>query len=526
MDKAEARLVTAEQMRRIDARAINDFGLPGLVLMENAALALTAAAERMAADKGGAIVVLAGRGNNGGDGFAVARQLAVRGRRTTVFFLAREEEAGGDAALNLRLYRSMGGRIVFRDEEGAFALWRRALRHAALVVDALYGTGFRGRLPAPARPWLQALSDCPVPVLAVDLPSGLNADTGEAVEPAVRATCTVTLGLPKIGLFTGQGPLLAGETVLSRISIPETVLAAETYDTFLLTPDYIRSLLPRRHPLGHKGTHGRGVLIAGSRSMSGAAVLAGQAALRSGIGLLQVVTAAGAEEAVKAGLTEATVWAAAGDTLTGAAEPVIAERLAGARAWACGPGLGREKSFLPALERLLHANDLPAVLDADALNLLAGAWEIWPPERANLVLTPHPGEMARLCGCRTEEIQAARLETARRAARQWGAVVVLKGAGTIVAAPDGRAFINPSGNAGLGTGGTGDVLTGAILAYLAQGLPALAAACAAVYLHGAAGDHLRRLAGGDGYTALEVAAALLAARRELGRDRYCSHPAP
>jgi NAD(P)H-hydrate epimerase len=354
-------------------------------------------------------------------------------------------------------------------------------------------------------------------VLAVDIPSGLNADTGAVEDLAARAARTVTLGLAKRGLFTGQGPLYAGEVSLSRISIPETVLAAETYDTFLLTPAYVKSLLPARHPFGHKGTHGRGLLIGGSRGMSGAAVLAGQAALRCGIGLLRIVTAEASAAAVNAGVTEATVWPAPGGDLGGDAWPVIAEQLAGANACAVGPGLGlrRAESLAPVLGRLLSAGALPTVLDADALNLLARFRAIWPRRRHNLVLTPHAGEMARLCGRRPEEIQAARLETARRAAAEWGAVVVLKGAHTIVAAPDGRVFINPTGNAGLGAGGTGDVLTGAILAYLAQGLPPLAAACCAVYLHGAAGDYLRPKYGDAGYTALEVAAALPAARRCL-----------
>jgi NAD(P)H-hydrate epimerase len=432
-----------------------------------------------------------------------------------VFLLARENEMRGDPALNLSLYRRMGGRVICQDEEGSFALWRRWLGRAALVVDALYGTGFHGRLPEASRPWAQALNDCAAPVLAVDIPSGLNADTGEAEGEAIRAAGAVTLGLPKIGLFTGQGPLLAGEVVLSRISIPETVLAAETYDTFLLTPGYVSSLLPERHPFGHKGTHGRGLLVAGSRGMSGAAVLAGQAALRSGIGLLQVVTAAAAEEAVNAGLTEATVWGEPGETLTGEAWPSVRERLRGARACAVGPGLGREPSLRALLSSILRMKDCPVVLDADALNILAGAWEIWPGERPDVILTPHEGEMARLCANQARDVRAARLETARRAACKWGAVVVLKGAGTIVAAPDGRAFINPTGNAGLGTGGTGDVLTGVILAYLAQGLPALDAACAAVYLHGGAGDYLEKIYGATGYTASEVAAALPAARRGL-----------
>ncbi|MDR1320064.1 MAG: NAD(P)H-hydrate dehydratase [Gracilibacteraceae bacterium] len=513
----DSRLVTAAQMRRLDARAIADFGLPSAVLMENAALAVAAAAEKFPAVHAGLTVILAGKGNNGGDGLAAARQLAVRGRRTAVFFMGREEDARGDAALNLQLYQRMGGQVTYQGDEGAFALWQRALRHAALVVDALYGTGFHGRLPEAVRPWLQAADDCAAPVLAVDIPSGLNADTGTAEDLAARAAVTVTLGLPKIGLFTGQGPLCAGEVVLSRISLPETVLAAETYDTFLLTPAYVRSLLPARHPAGHKGTHGRGVLIGGSRGMSGAAVLAGQAALRCGIGLLQIVTAEAAEAAVNAGVTEATVWPAAGDSLSGEAWPVIAERLAGADACAVGPGLGQTESFAPLLGRILREGALPAVLDADALNLLARFKDIWPGKRDNLVLTPHPGEMARLRGCGAAEIQAERLTAARRAAEEWGAVVVLKGANTIVAAPDGRAFINPTGNAGLGTGGTGDVLTGAILAYLAQGLPALAAACCAVYLHGAAGDCLRETHGDSGYTALEVAGALPAARRRLER---------
>ena len=519
----EMNAVSAAQMRRIEQRAIEDFGIPSLLLMENAALAVAQEIKEHFAANGkglaqGKAVVLAGKGNNGGDGLAVARHLRLLGMDVSIFLFAKPEEFKGDAALNLRLAQGTEGKCFIVEGEKQRRVARLALSQADVVVDAIYGTGFRGALPSLVEEYVEDVNGSAAWVVAVDIPSGVEADTGRVYRTAIRANTTVTFGLPKLGHFLGDGPEYSGRVLVDPISIPPRYLLDEGLTTFVLTAEAMRAILPVRRLQGHKGSHGRGVLVGGSRGMSGAVVLAGRAALRCGAGLVQIVAPAGIAQAVDSALTEATVWPALGETgLEVQAWPVIAERCQGAQALAIGPGLGQNSQLLEVLAEALRTLPLPIVLDADALNLLAKDPGILALRRGGgpLVLTPHPGEMSRLCQCSIQEVQANRLDLAVSKAVEWEAVVVLKGAVTVIAAPDGRAFLNPTGNPGLGTGGTGDVLTGAILSFLAQGVPPVEAACLGVYLHGRAADLLAADFGWSGFTATEVADTLPRARRNL-----------
>ncbi|WP_206809363.1 NAD(P)H-hydrate dehydratase [Paradesulfitobacterium ferrireducens] len=521
------RVVTAEQMRRLEQEAMNDYGIPSIILMENAALAVVQEIrqhfERTGRPEltGRKAVVLAGKGNNGGDGLAVARHLMILGLDVTVILFAKPQEFKGDAALNLKLYFGAEGKYFIVDGDQKKRVARFALSQAEVVVDAVYGTGFRGALPSVVEEYVEEVNASKAWIVAVDISSGVEADTGKVYRLAVKAHTTVTFGLPKLGHFLGRGPEFAGRVVVDPISIPPRFLESEGIEHFVLTEDYIRSILPPRTWQGHKGTHGRGVLVAGSRGMSGAAVLAGEGALRSGIGLLQMITPNGLGNLLDQALTEATVWPAPGENSLGQeAWPVIAARSEGAQALAVGPGLGQNPEFVPVLEEILRTLTLPVVLDADALNLVALDPGVLGRRqgRGSLILTPHPGEMARLCRCTPAEVQENRLELAVSKAVEWEAVVVLKGAVTIIAAPDGRAFLNPTGNPGLGTGGTGDVLTGSILGFLAQGVEPVAAACLGVYLHGLAADELAREYGQAGFKASEVAGMIPLVRHKLEKQ--------
>lgn len=516
------RVVTAQQMREIEKQAIEIFGIPSLLLMENAALAVVREIEHFAADKSskGSLktIVLVGKGNNGGDGLAVARHLLILGMDVTVFSFAKPEEYQGDAALNCQLYQNAGGRFFLIEGEKQLRLTRLALQQADIIVDAIFGTGLRGALPSLVQEFVEEVNHTGAWVIAVDIPSGVEANTGKIYRSAIRAQTTVTFGLPKLGHFLAQGPEYAGRVIVDPISIPDKFLEQEEVSTFVLTDDEVKSFLPVRTLQGHKGTHGKGVLVAGSPGMTGAAVLAGRSALRCGIGLLQIVTPQSAASQIDLGLTEATIWPVDGDnTLGNQSWPMIAEKCSSAQALAIGPGLGQNPDFISVLEEVLRTIELPVLLDADALNLVAREPGIlgWRQGRGPLIMTPHPGEMARLCDCSTQEIQDNRLEIAVTKAVEWGAVLVLKGSVTVIASPDGRAFLNPTGNPGLGTGGTGDVLTGSILSWLAQGVDPLEAACLAVYLHGKAADELAREVGWSGFTATEVANQLAKARRSL-----------
>lgn len=516
------RVVSAEQMRQIEERAIHHYGIPSLLLMENAAWAVVEEIRRCLPKEeanlsGRKAVILVGKGNNGGDGLAVARHLVFQGMDVTAFLFAGFKELKGDAALNLRLFQGMSGKCFTIEGENQRRLTRLALAQADVVVDALYGIGLRGAMPSLIEEYVEDVNCSPGWVISIDVPSGVEANTGKVYRTAIRAQTTVTFGLPKWGLFLGEGPEYSGRVVVDPISIPESYTDDEGISTFVLTDDDARNMLPVRRLKGHKGTHGKGILVAGSKGMSGAAVLAGRGALRSGIGLLQIVTPNGIAKDVDASVTEATTWSAPGDDyLNEEAWQVILKQSEKAQALAVGPGLSQNTQFITVLEKIMRNISCPVVLDADALNLvglepgLLSSRGLGP-----LILTPHPGEMARLCQCSVEDIERNRLEIAVAKAVEWEAVVVLKGSVTIIAAPDGRAFFNPTGNPGLGTGGTGDVLTGSILAWLAQGVNPLEAACLGVYLHGKSADDLAAEYGWLGYTALEVADRLPKIRREL-----------
>lgn len=518
----KVQVVSAQQMRDIEKKAIEEYGIPSLLLMENAAQAVTQEIRQILEDENSIgsnkIIVLVGKGNNGGDGLAIARHLLILGIDVSVLSFAKVEEFQGDAALNCRLYLNADGKLFLIEDEKQLRAARLALNHADIIVDAIYGTGLRGALPSLVEEYVEEVNRTQARVIAVDIPSGLEADSGKVYRNAIRAQTTVTFGLPKLGHFLGKGPEYSGRVIVDPISIPAKFLDQEEVATFILTEDIVRTFLPVRTLQGHKGTHGRGVLVAGSLGMTGAAVLAGRSALRSGIGLLQIITSQGSASLVDLGLTEATVWPApAENALDNRSWSVIADKCQGAQALAIGPGLGNNSDFISVLEEVLRTIELPIILDADALNLIAQDPGIlgWRQGRGPLILTPHPGEMARLCSCSVQEIQDNRLEIALNKAVEWGAILVLKGAITVIASPDGRAFLNPTGNPGLGTGGTGDVLTGSILAWLAQGVPSLEAACLGVYLHGKAADELAREVGWSGFTATEVADQLPKVRRSL-----------
>ena len=517
------RVVSAEQMRQIEERAINDYGIPSLLLMENAAWAVVEEIRRCL-PKGGAdlsgrkAVILVGKGNNGGDGLAVARHLVFLGMDVTAFLFAGVEELTGDAALNLRLFQGTTGKCFVIQGEKQRRLTRLALAQADVVVDALYGIGMRGALPSIIEEYVDEVNRSPGWVISIDIPSGVEANTGKVYRTAICAQTTVTFGLPKWGLFLGDGPEYSGRVIVDPISIPESFFTDEGISTFVLTDDDVRHMLPARQLKGHKGTHGKGILVAGSKGMSGAAVLAGSGALRSGIGLLQIVTPHGIAQDVDASLTEATTWSAPGDDcLNEEAWPVIFKQAEKAQALAVGPGLAQNPQFAIVLGEIMTNISCPVVLDADALNLAASEEGLLGLRTGlgPLILTPHPGEMARLCQCSVEDIERNRMEIAVAKAVEWEAVVVLKGSVTIIASPDGRAFFNPTGNPGLGTGGTGDVLTGSILAWLAQGVAPLEAACLGVYLHGKAADDLATEYGWLGFKASEVADRLPKVRRQL-----------
>ncbi len=502
------KIAMSREMREIDKTTMEWFGLPGVVLMENAGRAVADKAIEMLGEPRGKIVfIVCGRGNNGGDGYVAARWLHNRGARVKLFLAMDREVVKGDALIHLETALRMGIECFDHTEPRGLEKARIAVAFADLVIDALAGTGLHGELSTIYRDSIELMNSSGKRILAVDVPSGVDADTGAVREKAVQAMATVTFGLPKPGVLLHPGAGFSGELLVAPIGIPQELLTAATIRQTLVTAEYVAGRLPRRAADAHKGSQGHVLAVAGSRGLSGAAFLAAQGALRTGAGLVTVAVPESIFDVMEMKTTEAMTLSLP-ETLAGGlgAEAVRQVRDFSDRVSVVliGPGLGRQEETLEAVREMVRTLERPLVLDADALYAMAGQKETLAAAGGLAVLTPHPGEMARLTGLSVRQIQADRLGSARRAAAEWNSIVVLKGSRTVVAFPDGELFVNPTGNAGMATGGSGDVLAGMIAALIAQGLSSHDAAVVGVYLHGMAGD---QAASGRpvGLTALDIA---------------------
>jgi NAD(P)H-hydrate epimerase len=456
-------------MREIDRLAMAQYHYPGLLLMEQAALAVfRAIRDRLVPES---VAIFCGKGNNAGDGWALARLLALAGTAVSVFSPSEAVNLPPDAEANRRVARTLG----IEEQSWAVLLADPAkLSSYSVLVDALLGTGFRGEVRGELATVIELLNGAAQPLVAVDLPSGVEANTGQVKGPAVRATLTVTFGLPKVGLLVYPGREYAGAVLVDAIGLPPPLLNGITNGFYTLDHSELAPLLPRRPLVAHKGTQGHLLVVGGALGMTGAPVLAALAALRSGAGLVTI--------GVRAGLT-----------LPEKPLEVMVKNWADIRwedydALVVGPGLSTLPDGGELLETILNLEQIPRVLDADALNLLAQRPKWWKKVKGSLVLTPHPGEMARLCGLTAVEVQERRLALVAEKVMEWGVTLVLKGAATLVGSNEEPIYINQTGNPALATAGTGDVLAGMIGGFLAQGLRPPAAAVLGVNLHGQAGD--------------------------------------
>ena len=479
-------IVTAAQMREIDRRAIEEYGIPGVVLMENAGLRLVEFIRQL--ECGPRIVVVAGKGNNGGDGFVAARHLNGE-KDVSVWTTADVGDYQGDALINLHILHKLQIPCVNLREAEALARLEAKLATADLVVDALLGTGVTRDVDPFYAQVIRCINETTVPVLAVDIPSGISADTGTALGHAVRANFTVTFALPKRGLLLFPGAAHTGELEVADIGIPPSLLVG--HGLGLLTPERVRRLVPARLANAHKGTFGSALLVAGSQGMSGAATLCAHAALRGGCGLVFVATPRSIQPIVATQVAEA-ITLPLPETKEGhllsEALPLLREKWQSCQSLAIGPGLTQNEDSLPLLAGILSECPLPVVLDADALNLLAKHPDVLDKRTAPTVLTPHPGEAARLLACSIAEVEANRLKAVEQLCIQYRSTVILKGAHTLVATPQEDTMLNVTGNSGMATAGSGDVLTGLLASLLAQGLDMPEAAWTAIYLHGLAAD--------------------------------------
>ncbi|MDX1547865.1 MAG: NAD(P)H-hydrate dehydratase [Rhodothermales bacterium] len=520
--------LSAAAMRAADQVTIDEWGLPGFTLMETAGRAAVHRIEHAyGAMAGKRVHCFCGKGNNGGDGFVVARVLHARGARVRVIALAEAEAMTEDAARNWRLLEHLAA----HDAEDRIALARfESLRQVAafgaadLLVDALLGTGLTSALREPVRSLVAWINEQPTPCVALDVPTGLHTDHGRALGEAVRADLTVTMGALKTGLLVNDGPVFSGRIDVAEIGIPRAVLEeqAAAHDGCAWQADdaTVAGWLPERGPGAHKYSAGLALVVAGSPGMTGAPVMAARAAYRAGAGFVTCVCHEAIETTLAAKLTEVTTRTLPG-TDDGGIDPegaleALARPLEKARSLLIGPGLGQHPETQRFIRTLLTRIDVPAVLDADALNALAADPAFLAEHaRGRWILTPHAGEFRRLAG---DDVDLDdRVRTAQHFARRWNSVLVLKGLPSLVAAPDGTAFVNATGGPALATAGTGDVLAGLCVGLLAQGLAPLHAAVAALHLGGAAADRYAARRAARSMVATDLLAELPAVLHERFR---------
>ena len=512
------RLISAEEMQSIDRQAIHSLGIPGVVLMENAGRAATDSFCRELTEFfPGPVLVMAGKGNNGGDGYVMARILADQGWQVETLVLAAAEEIVGDAATMLDILLKLPSPVHFvsnaRDLRSHFGAV-----DPTVIVDALLGTGLQSLVRGLYAEAIEIINSSQATVFAVDIPSGVAGSTGQICGTAVRADLTLTFDHAKIGHGSDPGAACAGYLDVVDIGIPSFGRPELRSEVVLTEVDEAAEWLPERPGKGHKGSFGHLLLVAGSVGKTGAAALAGKAAVRSGCGLVTVAVPARVHDILEVKLTEAMTFPLADQNglLSSDAREELAVLLEGRQALAVGPGLGQSEELAELVCWLAGSCQLPLVIDADGLNLLAGRLEVFQQRSGPAaVLTPHPGEMARLCGLTVAEVEADRFRVARDFAIQHQVVLLLKGARTLIAAPDGRVRINSSGNDGLASGGSGDVLTGLIGGLLAQGVDGFSAASLGAWLHGRSAELVSAKQGTAGMAASDLLLQLPLARREL-----------
>jgi len=519
-------LVSAAQMRELDRLTIEKYGTSRHILMERAGAGATQAFVeffRNAVPK--RVVVVAGKGNNGGDGFVMARLLKKHGTACEVVLAAKKDDVYGDARRNLRAFLRLRGRVTEVTSSDQLDVVQKRLTQCDAIIDALLGTG----LNAPVRGLYAALIELMnargVRVTALDVPSGLNADSGQALGATVQAALTVTFGYPKFGQVYYPGTTAVGQLALVDIGIASQAIKnvlEVSPQTRLLTRREVGPRIRVRRAEAHKGDYGHLLVLAGARGKSGAALLCASSALRTGTGLVTLAGPKGLIPIFSSVLLEAmtTPLPEIADGSLRLNEKALLQALQEKSAVAFGPGIGVSAQTKRMTRWLLKNSTVPIVVDADGLNCIAADVSMLKTTQVPLILTPHPGEMSRLTKTQTTDIQAHRLDIARGFARQHGCYLILKGARTVIAAPDGRAWLNPTGNPGMASGGMGDVLAGLIGGLLAQGYSPEEACCLGVFLHGAAADAVAEENGGVGMLARDVIERLpgtLRAVRQAGQ---------
>ena len=535
--------VTGQQMQKVDNFAIHNIGIPGIVLMENAAQQITKHIKeyidgiKPANKPPYEVIIIAGKGNNAGDGFAVARQLFISGIRVAVYCLFDSSSYKGDALTNFEILEKLAVDIFpLNDSDETL---KTHLQMAYVTVDAIFGTGFKGVITGEICGVVDLINEFSNHTLSIDISSGINSETGAVSKCCIKAHKTVTFELPKIGQLVYPGAEYTGELAVESIGMPKAAILASGSKTHFVDMSLVSALIRQRPQNSNKGTFGKAILITGSEGMAGAGCIAAKSCLRAGAGLVYLAVPQSMVSIYQSVVPEAiaipikyeyTVYSGGNainqDKITidetnrselfeaGLADKDVnldknlkdlIDRINNCTALAIGPGMSTEEQSAQLLRSISQQCKIPVVMDADALNIAAMDNSIFSNFTNDVIITPHPGEMSRLTGLSISEIQSDRISVAREFAMKWGINVVLKGARTIVADKYGNTYINSTGNSGMATAGSGDALTGAIAALIAQGMSSIEAAVAGVYLHGLAGDIAAQEIGQHGITAMDIA---------------------
>jgi NAD(P)H-hydrate epimerase len=509
------KVVTAKEMQYIDRLTIERYGIVGTILMERAGLAVTRRINELLSTvyrELSTIYVLCGSGNNGGDGLVVARMLHNQGRDVRVFLTAKPEDLKGDARINYNAAKNFSVRIYPIKK---FLAGHRSLDTGhCLIVDALLGTGLNKDVRSPLSEAINRVNAMSCPVIAIDIPSGISSDTGQIMGCAIKARYTVTFGLPKRGHLLYPGAEYIGKLFIEDIGFPQKLLKSDRIKVNLVQKEDAFSLLPQRPRYSHKGTYGHVLLVAGSKGKTGAAFMAARACLKAGAGLVTMGVPESLIDTFQSRVTEEMILPLAdkGDgTLSYSAVDSILEFLnQRVNVLAIGPGISTDKEISRLVSLLITESKVPMVIDADGINAIAGKADVLRKSKAPLILTPHPGEMARLLrdDIGIKEIEKDRINIALKFSKKTKTYLVLKGVPTITATPDGEVFINSTGNPGMATAGMGDVLTGMISAFLAQRLSPKDAAVLGVYMHGYIGDIMAEKKGEHSLVASDIINAI------------------
>jgi hydroxyethylthiazole kinase-like uncharacterized protein yjeF len=508
------KVVTAAEMREIDRVTIEKFGLPSLVLMERAGVSVAAKARELSS--GRKVLVLCGGGDNGGDGLVAARNLWNNGYHVKVMLLAKADMLSPDCKKQYQIAKKMGVQIDFR-----MAL-KSADLHGALVIDAVFGTGLSRAVSGEMAAIFRRVNDFGVPVVSVDIPSGISSDSGEILGEAIRAGHTVTFGLPKRGHFLYPGAEYSGRLFIEDIGFPAELLRSGSLKTELMCGESASVILNERSRNSYKGDYGHVLIVAGSIGRTGAAIMTAKACMRAGSGLVTLGVPESLLDIFQERVTEEMTLSLSdkgnGTLDEKALESILEFSSQRADIIAIGPGIGVSADTEKIVSRLIASSGVPLVIDADGLNSIKNGTTILKRAKSPVIITPHPGEMARLMHKKSYgigEIEKDRIGTALTFAKETGVYVVLKGVPTVIASPEGYAFINTTGNPGMATAGSGDVLTGIIASLVGQGINPLKASSLGVYLHGLAGDEAAKIRGEHSLIASDIVDALSCAFRCL-----------